>query len=158
MPGPVVVPATPVGPLSQAWRECVGTGRLNLALRADYLESLARVQREIGFAHIRGHGLLSDDMGVYRTEEVAGRLHMRYNFTYVDQVHDAFLALGIRPFVELGFMPSQLASGSQTVFWWKGNVTPPAEMQEWVDLVQATVRHLIDRYGIEEVRHWPIEV
>jgi xylan 1,4-beta-xylosidase len=158
MPGPVVVPADPLGPLSSAWRECVGTGRLNLALRADYLASLARVQREIGFAHIRGHGLLSDDMGVYRTQEVAGHTHHRYNFSYVDQVHDAFLDLGIRPFLELGFMPSQLASGSQTVFWWQGNVTPPADMQEWVDLVRALLRHLIDRYGIKELRRWPIEV
>jgi len=147
MPGPVVVSADPLGPLSSAWRECVGTGRLNLALRADYLASLARVQREIGFAHIRGHGLLSDDMGVYRTQEVAGRTYRRYNFSYVDQVHDAFLSLGIRPFVELGFMPSQLASGSQIVFWWHGNVTPPADMREWVDLVRALLHHLIDRYA-----------
>ena len=158
MPGPVIVPADPLGPLSSAWRECVGTGRLNLALRADYLASLARVQREIGFAHIRGHGLLSDDMGVYRTQEVAGRTYRRYSFSYVDQVHDAFLSLGIRPFIELGFMPSQLASGSQTVFWWHGNVTPPADLREWADLVRALLHHLIDRYGIEEVRHWPVEV
>jgi xylan 1,4-beta-xylosidase len=158
MPEPVIVPATPVGPLSPAWRACVGTGRINLALRADYLESLARVQREIGFSHLRGHGLLSDDMGVHRTAEVDGRTYTRYSFTYVDQVHDRLLALGIRPFLELGFMPSLLASGPETVFWWKGNITPPADMSAWVDLVQALLRHLIDRYGLDEVQHWPIEV
>ncbi|MBU4336631.1 MAG: xylan 1,4-beta-xylosidase [Actinobacteria bacterium] len=158
MPSSVVVPDIPQGPLSPAWRTCVGTGRLNLALRADYLESLARVQREIGFTHIRGHGLLSDDMGVLRTDDVDGRTHRRYSFTYVDQVHDRFLALGIRPFLELGFMPSQLASGDQTVFWWKGNITPPADLRAWTDLVQAFLRHEIERYGIEEVRRWPIEV
>jgi xylan 1,4-beta-xylosidase len=156
--GAILVPAAPSGPLSTAWRRCIGTGRLNLALRADYLESLARVQREIGFAHIRGHGLLSDDLGVYRTDEVAGRTHQRYSFGYLDQVHDRFLELGIRPFIELGFMPSQLASGSQTVFWWNGNVTPPTDLQAWVELVQALLRHEIDRYGIAEVATWPIEV
>ena len=155
---PVVVPGAPVGPMPSAWRECVGTGRLNLALRADYLASLARVQREIGFAHLRGHGLLSDDMGVVRGAEVDGRTHLRYSFTYVDQVHDALLSVGIRPFVELGFMPTLLASGPETVFWWRGNITPPADMRAWVDLVQALLRHLIDRYGIDEVRRWPIEV
>lgn len=158
MPEPVLVPAQPLGAMSDAWRRCVGTGRMNLALRADYQASLARVQREIGFRHIRGHGLLSDDMGALRTDLVDGVAHRRYAFTYVDQVHDAFLDLGLRPFVELGFMPSQLASGDQTIFWWKGNVTPPREMREWTDLVTALVRHLVDRYGIEEVRHWPIEV
>lgn len=150
----VVVPATPSGPLPDAWRACVGTGRLNLALRADYQESLALTQRDIGFRHIRGHGLLSDDMGLLRVSEGV----TRYAFTYVDQVHDAFLRLGIKPFVELGFMPGALASGDQTVFWWKGNVTPPRSYDEWRDLVVALVRHLVDRYGIDEVRTWPIEV
>ncbi|MCB2177228.1 MAG: hypothetical protein KQH57_15565 [Actinomycetales bacterium] len=155
---PVIVPATPIGPLPDAWRQCVGTGRMNLALRADYTESLARVQREIGFAHIRGHGLLSDDMGVLRESVVEGRTHRRHAFTYVDQVHDRFLELGLRPFVELGFMPSALASGDDSVFWWRGNITPPSSMAEWVELVQALVRHLVDRYGVAEVRRWPIEV
>jgi beta-xylosidase len=94
----------------------------------------------------------------YSGEIGFGRSYRRYAFTYVDQVHDRFLSLGIRSFVKLGFMPSRLASGSQTAFWWQGNVAPPADMREWVDLVQALVRHLVDRYGIEEVRRWPIEV
>lgn len=154
----VVVPATPVGPLPDAWRHCIGTGRLNLALRADYRESLAHVQRDIGFRHIRGHGLLSDDMGVLRPWSHDGASGLRQSFTYVDQVHDAFLSLGIRPFVELGFMPSALASGDDTVFWWKGNITPPSSHDDWADLVTGLVRHLVDRYGVDEVRQWPIEV
>jgi xylan 1,4-beta-xylosidase len=152
------VPDQPSGRLSGAWRACVGTGRLELALRRDYQESLALVQREIGFRHIRGHGLFSDGMGIYRPYEYRGRRQVRYAFTYLDQVVDAYLGLGIKPFIELGFMPTELASGEQTVFWWRGNVTPPRSYAEWADLVRATVTHLIDRYGLEEVRGWPIEV
>ncbi|SDT26401.1 GH39 family glycosyl hydrolase [Actinoplanes derwentensis] len=133
-----------------AWRACVGTGRMELALRRDYQESLALVQREIGFRHIRGHGIFADGMGIHRPP--------RTSFTYLDQVVDAYLELGIRPFLELGFMPSELASGDQTVFWWRGNVTPPRSYQEWAELVRATITHLIDRYGLDEVRGWPIEV
>jgi len=154
----VVVPAAPVGVLSDAWRECVGTGRLNLALRADHRESLALVRDEIGFRYLRGHGLLSDDMGVHRPWQHDDRAGVRYAWTYVDQVHDAFLELGVRPFVELGFMPTALASGDRTVFWWRGNVTPPRDWTAWADLVTALVRHLVDRYGIDEVRTWPFEV
>lgn len=154
----VVVPTEPIGPLSQAWRECVGTGRFNLALRSDYLESLALTQAEIDFRYIRGHGLLSDDVGIYRPYDADGHRGVLHSFTYVDQVVDAYLSLGIRPFVELGFMPEALASGNQTVFWWRGNVTPPSDEDEWVALVTATVRHLIDRYGFDEVKTWPIEV
>ncbi|GIF99091.1 GH39 family glycosyl hydrolase [Catellatospora citrea] len=152
------VPETASGRLTDAWRFCVGTGRFELALRRDYQDSLAMIQRDIGFRHIRGHGLLSDGVGVYRPYEYQGATRVRHNFTYVDQVVDAYLDLGIRPFVELGFMPAALASGEQTVFWWGGNVTPPRSWSQWADLVKATVSHLVDRYGIEQVRTWPIEV
>ncbi|GKQ37570.1 xylan 1,4-beta-xylosidase [Streptomyces sp. A012304] len=152
------VPAEPAGRLSDAWRHCVGTGRIELALRRDHQDSLALLQREIGFRHIRGHGLFSDGMGVYRPYEHEGERRVHHSFTYVDQVVDALLARGVRPFLELGFMPAELASGDQTVFWWRGNVTPPRSHREWADLVRATLSHLVDRYGLDEVRTWPIEV
>ena len=154
----VVVPERAIGQLSDAWRRCVGTGRFELALRSDYRDSLSLIQRDIGFRHIRGHGLFADGVGVYRPYEYQGSPRIRYTYTYVDQVIDAYLSLGIKPFLELGFMPDELASGKQTVFWWHGNVTPPRSYAEWAALVRATLTHLVDRYGIEEVRQWPIEV
>jgi len=158
VPTQISVPERSSGALGDAWRSCVGTGRFDLALRRDYQDSLALVQREIGFRRIRGHGLLSDGAGVYRPYEYQGSPHVRYAFTYVDQVIDAYLELGIEPFLELGFMPGELASGDQTVFWWRGNVTPPSSRAAWADLVRATLAHLVDRYGLEKVRGWPIEV
>jgi xylan 1,4-beta-xylosidase len=158
VPDPVIVPEQASGRLSEAWRHCVGTGRFELALRRDYQDSLALLQQEIGFRHIRGHGLFSDGVGVYQPYRYQGTDHVRHAFTYVDQIVDAYLSLGIRPFLELGFMPEALASGDQTVFWWKGNVTPPRSESGWADLVRATLKHLIDRYGLDEVRRWPIEV
>lgn len=153
-----IVPTEPAGTLSDAWRTCVGTGRFNLALRRDYQDSLALAQRDIGFRYIRGHGILHDDVAVHRPYDAAGHRGTAYVFTYVDQVIDAYLEIGIKPFLELGFMPSALASGDQTVFWWHGNVTPPRDHAEWARLVQALLRHLIARYGIDEVRTWPVEV
>lgn len=81
-----------------------------------------------------------------------------YNFTYIDRIMDSFLERGIKPFVELGFMPAKLASGDQTVFYWKGNVTPPKDYNAWAELIKAVVRHFIARYGLEEVLQWPFEV
>ena len=153
-----IVPTEPAGTLSDAWRTCVGTGRFSLALRQDYQDSLALVQREIGFRYIRGHGLLHDDVAVHRPYDVGGHRGTAHVFTYVDQVVDTYLRLGIKPFLELGFMPSALASGTQTVFWWLGNVTPPRDHAEWAGLVRALLRHLVDRYGLAEVRTWPVEV
>jgi len=137
---------------------CVGTGRMGLALQKTYLEQLKLVQDEIGFAYIRGHGLFCDDMAIYNEYEEDGKTYVEYNFTYLDTVIDSYLELNIRPFLELGFMPSKLASGKQTVFYWKGNVTPPKDYDIWADLVKSTLRHLIDRYGEYEVTRWPIEV
>src|SRR5215213_11376080 len=98
----ILVPDNASGRLSDAWRFAVGTGRFELALRRDYQNSLALIQQEIGFRHIRGHGLLSDGVGVYQPYEYRGSQHVRHAFTYVDQVIDAYLDLGVRPFVELG--------------------------------------------------------
>lgn len=139
--------------------DCVGTGRMGLALTKEYQDQLSLVQEEIGFRHIRGHGLFSDDMAVYHEyKDESGETRAEYNFTYLDLVMDYYLKLGIRPFLELGFMPEQMASGDQTVFYWKGNVTPPKDYKTWCDMVQATLRHFIERYGTEEVIKWPIEV
>lgn len=138
---------------------CVGTGRMGLALHKEYWEQLAFVQNTIGFSYIRGHGLFCDDMAIYQEYETEnGEKKAEYNFTYLDRVIDSYLELNIRPFLELGFMPEKLASGTQTQFYWKGNVTPPTEYDRWCGLVQATLRHLLSRYGIDEVISWPIEV
>lgn len=146
-------------PFHNAVDFCIGTGRMGLALQKEYFEQLRYVQEEIGFSYIRGHGLFCDDMAIYQyREDREGNQYTEYNFTYLDRVMDSYLELNIRPFLELGFMPKKLASGEQTVFYWKGNVTPPKDYSAWAALVQTTLRHLIERYGREEVLTWPIEV
>ncbi|GIG26726.1 GH39 family glycosyl hydrolase [Cellulomonas denverensis] len=157
-PVPVVVPTAPVATLSTAWRACVGTGRTREVLHADYRDSLAVVQEEIGFGATRAHGILHDDMGLVRPYDHGGRAGTRYGFAYVDLVIDTWLGAGMAPFLELGFMPAALASGDQTQFWWRGNVTPPRDHDAWADLVRALLGHLVQRYGIDQVRGWPVEV
>ena len=137
---------------------CVGTGRMGLALQKEYLDQLELVQKYIGFKHIRGHGLFSDDMAIYQERDFFGQHTLDYNFTYLDLVMDSYRRLGIRPYLELGFMPNKLASGTQTIFYWKGNVTPPKDYKAWQELLKVTLNHLIDRYGRDEVVTWPVEV
>lgn len=136
---------------------CVGTGRLGLALSEEYLSELKFVQEEIGFKHIRGHGLFCDDIAIYHEYKDGDKVKVEYNYTYIDRIFDKYLELGIRPFLELGFMPYQMASGEQTIFYWKGNTTPPKDYKLWTDMVVALLKHLRARYG-EEVLDWPIEV
>ena len=143
------------GKQSQVFRECIGAGRANEGLRADWQDQLRLVQKEIGFKYIRMHGLLHDDMGVYKEDAQGNPI---YNWQYIDQLHDFLLRVGLKPFVELSFMPADLASGKQTVFWWKGNITPPKSYEKWAGLIRALVGHFQERYGHDEVKTWYFEV
>ena len=141
------------GPLNTMFKFCVGAGRANEGLRADWQQQLACVHRECGFEYVRMHGLFCDDMGVYRDYGTP-----EYNWQYIDRLYDFLETIGMKPFVELGFMPGGLSSGSQTIFWWKGNVTPPRDMTKWADFIRAFVLHERERYGDAEVRTWYFEV
>jgi xylan 1,4-beta-xylosidase len=146
---------TEKGQLNKMFNECVGAGRANEGLRADWQQQLAYVKKECGFRYIRFHGLLTDDMGVYR-EDKNGK--PEYNYMYVDALFDYLLSIDIKPFVELGFMPNALASGKETIFWWRGNVTPPKDHDKWGALVKNIVQHWTERYGSDEVKNWYFEV
>jgi xylan 1,4-beta-xylosidase len=123
-------------------------------LRDANQKQLEVARRELGFEYIRFHGLLHDDMRIYHEEN--GQPF--YNWARVDQLYDSFRRIGMKPFVELSFMPADLASGKKTIFWWKANITPPKDYRKWGDLIEALVRHLEDRYGATEVRSWFLEV
>ncbi|HEX6470198.1 MAG TPA: beta-xylosidase [Streptosporangiaceae bacterium] len=146
------------------WAQCVGAGRANEALRADWQQQFAEVVDACGFRYIRFHGLFHDDMFVYRESYGHGfgqntpLASPMYTFSYVDKVFDFILDRGVRPFVELGFMPRELATVEETVFWWGAHCSPPKDMARWVELVTTSIEHWIGRYGLAEVREWRFEV
>ncbi|MDW5326638.1 GH39 family glycosyl hydrolase [Plantactinospora sp. KLBMP9567] len=155
----------PTRPVHRPWRPMVGSEHLSHLLSAettggqpigaDLAEALRIMRTELGVGSVRAHAILCDDLGVYR--EVDGA--PVYDFSGVDEVYDKLLSLGLRPVVELSFMPRDLASDpSKTVFAYGAVVSPPRDWQRWAELIRALVSHLIDRYGREEVRHWPFEV
>jgi len=120
-------------PFKRQWSFCVGAGRANEGLRADWQCQLKEAVEQCGFQYIRFHGLFHDDMFVYRVidgKEV-------FSFQYIDSLFDSLLHIGIRPFVELSFCPKDLASGSETQFWWKCNITPPTDFTKWGGLWSA---------------------
>ena len=104
--------------------------------------------------HVRFHGILSDDMGTLVSE---GNTFF-YSFFNSDQIFDFLLTIGMKPFVELSFMPSMLSSGGKTVFTYCGNVTAPRSYDDWAKLIRKLVMHWVGRYGVGEVRQWFFEV
>jgi xylan 1,4-beta-xylosidase len=136
------------------WEHCVGSGRAALALRADWQAQLKQCHADLGFRHVRFHGLLDDDVGALDNQKKT----LLYAFQNVDAIYDFLRSIDMRPSVELSFMPRALASGDQTVFHYKAHVTPPADYGQWGTLVSKLASHWIDRYGAQEVALWPIEV
>ncbi|MCZ4223475.1 GH39 family glycosyl hydrolase [Pedobacter rhodius] len=137
------------------WSTCVGAGRANEGLRASWLEQLKLSQDLCGFKYCRFHGLFHDDMFVY--QEINRKAV--YNWQYIDDLFDRMLDIGVKPFVELGFMPKDLSSNDTTMqFWWKAHISPPKDYAKWAALVSEFTKHCISRYGLNEVRTWYFEV
>jgi xylan 1,4-beta-xylosidase len=144
----------PVSSLPHFWEHTIGSDHAPMALRADWREQMRRSHEELGFAHVRFHGLLCDDVGTL----VAEGDRLFYSFFNADQIFDFLLSIGMRPFVELSFMPGTLASGDKTVFHYRANVTPPRDYAHWATLIRKLVKHWVERYGLAEVREWFFEV
>ncbi|MFC4018410.1 xylan 1,4-beta-xylosidase [Micromonospora sp. GCM10011542] len=154
----------PLGPVHRPWRDMIGSEHLSLLLSADRVggeemgaglaAALGRVHRELGVERVRAHGILGDDLGVYR--EVDGRpLH---DFTGIDAVLDALAPTGLRPVLELSFTPRALARDPSRVVTAAGVSSPPRDWDRWAALVGNLIRHLRARVGDAELRRWAVEV
>ncbi|HWG66457.1 MAG TPA: glycosyl hydrolase family 39 [Rhodanobacteraceae bacterium] len=144
-------------PFPHFWEQMFGSGRAVLSLRDDYRRDLDVVHRATGFGYVRFHGIFDDDAGLVQKDK-DGKI--TYNFSYIDQIYDGLLAHGIKPFVELGFMPEALSSdpSKHHSFWYHPNVMPPKSYAEWDAMIRAFAQHLVARYGIDEVASWYFEV
>lgn len=138
-------------PLHRIWQAMVGAEHLSHLLSADTTggrpigaelrEALRRVHDDIGVRTVRAHHILGCD------------------FDDIDRIYDQVLELGMRPVVELGFMPADLAADpDRTVFAYQGIISPPKDWDRWAALIRDLAEHLIDRYGAVEVRQWAFEV
>ena len=157
--------ATVVGPVDRPWRPMIGSEHLSQVeagigpggrpIGEEFSEALRLAHDELGVEAVRAHAILGDDLGTYH--EVDGR--PVHDFSGIDRVYDHVLGRGLRPIVELSFMPRDLASDpSKTVFDYRAIVSPPRDWDRWEELVRDLTAHLVERYGSEEVRRWAFEV
>lgn len=144
-------------PFPHFWEQMFGSGRAILTLRESYRDDLRAVKKITDFRYVRFHAILHDEVGVYNEDEHGNPI---YNFAYVDQIYDGLLKNGVRPVVEISFMPKKLAFNPDALhpFWYKQNVSPPKSMERWDDLITHLAQHLVERYGINEIAQWYFEV
>jgi xylan 1,4-beta-xylosidase len=143
-------------PFPHFWEQMFGSGRANLTLRDSYRRDLDWVHNITGFRYVRFHAIFQDENGVY-DEDAQG--NPVYNFAYADQIYDGLLAHGVKPFVELSFMPKKLAASPVLhPFWYKPSPSPPKDYAKWDALITEFARHLLSRYGEAELSQWYFEV
>lgn len=140
------------------WERCVGSCHAAMLLRADLQEQIRRAHQEIGFTYLRFHGLFDSDMSVVIPPMMPGMGEEQISFFNIDRIFDFLIGIGMKPFVEIGFMPEALASGNTTGFYYKNNVTMPKDDAKWIRLIRLFIEHLEERYGKKEVRTWYFEV
>ena len=154
-----------LGDLHRPWRPMVGSERLSQLFEGvgsggrhigdEFAEALRMAHAELGVRAVRAHAILHDDVGVYR--EVDGE--PVHDFTNVDRIYDRLLEIGLRPIVEVSYMPRDLASDPETtVFHYGAIVSPPKDWDRWAALVGDLAAHLVERYGLDEVRTWGFEI
>ena len=167
-PGPIEIQvdaASVTGRLDRVWR-MVGSERLSQLrltavehghdIGAEFADALRRAHDDLGVEIVRAHAILHDDNQVVHRDDDGT---LRFEFDAVDEIYDQLLAIGLRPVVELSFMPAAMARDpEQTVFTYRGIISPPADWSEWRALVAALAAHLVERYGIDEVSQWAFEV
>ena len=159
---------TPSHPHQKHWQFCVGSGHALLALRTDYVRQLKFIHDTLGIERVRFHGIFCDDMRTFNDLSMqmpvpGGEAFEEYNFNACGVAYDNVLEAGMKPFVELSFMPGKLARQKEGEvqrgsFFYKPLIVPPEDWNAWKDYMQAFVRFLIHRYGAEEIRSWFFEV
>jgi len=161
-----------LGPLRPIWR-FFGADEPNYATMKDGRKLLGELGR-LGQppVYFRAHNLLTSgdgtpafkwgSTGTY-TEDAAGR--PIYNWTIVDRIFDTYRENGLRPYVEIGFMPEALSRKPEPYqHAWRpglpydeiftGWAYPPKDYIEWAELVHQWTEHCVQRYGRDEVERW----
>lgn len=139
-------------PLRHTFKVFTSVGRASDLLRAEVQEMLTVMQREIGFSYIKFHGILDDNLHLYREDQAGNPV---LSFSYMDKVTDFLLSVGLRPLIQFSFMPKALAADpSQQLFADPVIISPPKDEEKWCYLIEKLVSHYISRYGYPEVSQW----
>jgi xylan 1,4-beta-xylosidase len=147
----------PGTPFPHFWEHMFGSCHASVTLCEDWRKDLRALREIVDVKYVRFHGIFEHQAGIYGGQDEAGNLLL--NFTRIDLIYDGLVEIGVHPFVELGFMPEEMAERpSPHPFWYHPNVAPPRDPRQWYQLIFQFARHLVERYGIEEVAEWYFEV
>ncbi|MFV0538974.1 MAG: GH39 family glycosyl hydrolase [Dysgonomonas sp.] len=146
------------------WQFSVGSCHAAMALRTDYCRQLKQVHEELGIRYVRFHGIFNDDMKTLSTFEdilsIPGADHLvERSFHRCGIAFDNVLSCGMKPFVELSFMPELLAADTSHGKGFYGSImSMPKSLSLWKEHITKFIEFLLHRYGFEEISQWYFEV
>ena len=108
-------------PVDRFFDLSIGSDYPGTLIRDDSQAQLKTTVDELGFRYIRFHAVFHDVLGTVKVQDGS----IVYDWTRLDQLYDALLSKGIKPFVELGFTPEAMKTSDLTIFYWKGNTSHP---------------------------------
>src|ERR1700756_1055024 len=153
----VIDAAGSTSPFPHFWEHMFGSCHASVTLCEDWRNDLRTLKEIVDVKYVRFHGIFERNVGIYDHEDEDGNLVL--NFTRLDLIYDGLLRNGVRPFVELSFMPEGLAAKKAVhPFWYHPIVSPPKDPKKWYDLIYKFAQHLVERYGLAEVADWYFEV
>ena len=139
-----------LGQVRHTWKNLMTVGNAADLLTEAVRNEIRRMQQEIGFRYLKLTGVFSDELRFY-SETKEGKAV--YSFAYLDEIFDFLGSVGLKPLIQLSFMPRQLAKDPSR-FLLNFLVSEPKDLKRWEDMVAVFTRHLIARYGAAEVRSW----
>ena len=153
----IVEAQSPARPFPHFWEHMFGSCHASVTLCEDWRKDLRALREIVDVKYVRFHGIFEHQVGIYGGQNTDGNPVL--NFTRINLIYDGLLEIGVAPFVELSFMPEEMAMRpSPHPFWYHPSVAPPRDPRQWYQLIFQFARHLVERYGIEQVADWYFEV
>lgn len=145
-----------LGVIKNNWKNLMTIGKAKEGLLDAIQKQIKEIQKDIGYKYIRFHGIFDDEMMIYQEDKDG---NVQFNFNYVNSLFDFLLSVNLKPFIELSFMPKDLARDKNHTLFYRESITSvPKSYKYWAFMVNELVVNCIERYGVEEVKSWYFEV
>jgi xylan 1,4-beta-xylosidase len=141
--------------LDHVWEKVICSGAAQVVTRGDLQQHLKMAHDDCGFKYVRFHGIFNDYLEACRADKNGALI---YNWQNIDYIYGSLLSIGMKPFIEMSFMPPCLALGEKEHIPGRNCVTPPRDYGQWAQFIHAFAEHLAEHFGREEVREWYFEL
>eukprot|EP01084_Bolivina_argentea_P276706 472204_1 len=144
-------------PVWNLWESCTTFDHGYLALRYDWREQLLQTHKDLNIQYVRFHNIFDDDIGIVNPKNPS----LPYSYVNVDKIYDWIISIGMKPLVELDFMPSTFVSNPEqhiaTYYNYPVYGGPPKNHTQWFYFIKDFIQHLVDRYGAENISQWKFD-